>query len=310
MNLSGFKGLVFTPYSAPDKGLIPAVRSFFSFKDGPDKVRPYRKGCPMSIPICPPEFLEVAHKLADVSGDIVRSYFRQSFAVEEKKDLSPVTIADRKTEQAMHVLLAKERPTDGVIGEEFGTEREQAELVWVIDPIDGTRAFAAGKPMFGTLIALLHGGVPILGVIDQPVLKERWIGAVGHETLFNGKVCRTRACSKIRDAVVNLGPQAFPFGNAVSLDAYRRLAKEALTTTVGGDCYTYGLIASGHIDLCIEHSLKLYDFAALVPVIEGAGGCVTDWKGQKLTRESAGNVLATANVQLLQEAVALIEGAL
>lgn len=264
----------------------------------------------MTIHVCPPEFLALAHKLAEASGEVVRTYFRQSFAVEGKKDLSPVTIADRKAEQALHVLLAKERPDDGVIGEEFGVEREHAEFVWVIDPIDGTRAFVSGKPMFGTLIALLQNGVPILGVIDQPILKERWIGATGHETTLNGKVCRTRPCSKLCDSIVNLGPQAFPFGNAVSLDAYRRLAKAALTTTVAGDCYTYGLIASGHIDLCIEHDLQLYDFAALVPIIEGAGGCVTDWKGQKLTRESPGNVLAVGDIRLLEETVNLLAGAL
>ncbi|MDD3182669.1 MAG: histidinol-phosphatase [Alphaproteobacteria bacterium] len=264
----------------------------------------------MTIHICPAEFLAFAHKMADASGEVVRSYFRQSFAVEEKKDLSPVTIADRKAEQAMHVLLAQERPDDGVIGEEFGVEREDAELLWVIDPIDGTRAFVSGKPMFGTLISLLQDGVPILGVIDQPILRERWIGAIGHETTFNGKVARTRPCSKLAHAIVNLGPQAFPFGNAVSLDAYRRVAKAALTTTVAGDCYTYGLFSSGHIDLCIEHDLKIYDFAALVPIVEGAGGCVTDWKGQKLTRQSTGNVLAAGDIRLLEETVALIEGAL
>lgn len=268
------------------------------------------KGFVMPMSICPPELLAVAHKLADASGEVARKYFRQSFAVEEKKDLSPVTIADRKAEQVMHVMLAQERPDDGVIGEEFGVEREQAEFVWVIDPIDGTRAFVSGKPMFGTLIALLQGGVPVLGVIDQPILKERWIGAAGHPSTFNGAVCRTRPCSTLKNAIVNLGPQAFPFGNAVSLDAYRRVAKAALTTTVAGDCYTYGLIASGHIDLCIEHDLKLYDFAALVPIIEGAGGCVTDWQGKKLNRESDGHVLAVGDIRLLEETVNLIEGAL
>ncbi|MGE4352162.1 MAG: histidinol-phosphatase [Bdellovibrionales bacterium] len=264
----------------------------------------------MTLQTCPPELMDVACKLADAAGEVIASYFRTSFAIEEKRDLSPVTVADRKAEQAMHALLAKLRPDDGIIGEEFGSERESAEFVWVIDPIDGTRAFLSGKPMFGTLISVLHDGLPILGVIHQPILKERWIGARGHETTLNGTICRTRPCSKLRDAVANLGPQAFPFGNAVSLDAYRRVAKGALTTTVAGDCYTYGLIASGFLDLCIEHDLKLYDFAALVPIIEGAGGCVTDWQGRKLDRNSTGNVLAVGDVRLLEEVVTLIEGAL
>ena len=264
----------------------------------------------MSALACPAELIAVANRLADTSGEVIRTYFRKPFEVEEKTDMSPVTIADRKAEQAIHAALAKERPDDGVIGEEFGTEREQAEFVWVLDPIDGTRAFASGKPLFGTLIALLHNGAPILGVIDQPILKERWVGATGHDTTLNGSVCRTRLCIGLNRAVVNLGPQAFPFGNAVSLDAYRRVAKKALTTTVAGDCYSYGLVASGHIDLCIEHALNLYDFAALVPVIEGAGGFVRDWQGKPLTKDSIGQVLAAGDARVMDEAVALIEGAL
>jgi len=264
----------------------------------------------MPLKSCPDEFLTVAHRLADASGEVIRTYFRKSFEVEEKTDMSPVTVADRKTEQALHVVLAQARPDDGIIGEEFGVERQEAEFVWVLDPIDGTRAFASGKPLFGTLIALLHEGVPVLGVIDQPILKERWIGAIGHDTTLNGAVCRTRPCVGLNRSIVNLGPQAFPYGNAVSLDAYRRVAKKALTTTVGGDCYTYGLIASGHIDLCIEHGLKIYDYAALVPVIEGAGGFVRDWQGKPLTKDSIGQVLATGDARVLNEAVALLEGAL
>jgi len=259
---------------------------------------------------CPNDFLALANRLADESAAVAKRYFRTSFAVEGKPDLSPVTVADRKAEQVMHVLLAQERPMDGIIGEEFGTEREGAEYVWVIDPIDGTRAFVSGKPLFGTLIALLHEGVPVLGVIDQPILGERWVGAVGHETLFNGKVCRTRPCSSLADAVANLGPQAFPFGNAVSLDAYRRVAKHVKTTTVGGDCYSYGLLSSGHIDLAIEHDLKIYDYAALIPIIEGAGGVITDWQGKKLTRESEGQVLAAGDMHLFEKAVELLEGVL
>lgn len=259
---------------------------------------------------CPENLIALANRLADESGAVAKRYFRSSFAVEGKPDLSPVTIADRKAEQVLHVMLAQERPKDGIIGEEFGSERAEAEFVWVIDPIDGTRAFITGKPLFGTLIALLHEGVPVLGVIDQPILGDRWIGAVGHETRLNGKTCRTRPCSALADAVANMGPQAFPFGNAVSLDAYRRVAKHVKTTSVGGDCYAYGLLASGQFDLAIEHDLKIYDYAALIPVIEGAGGAITDWQGKKLTRESKGQVLATGDIRLLEQAVRLLEGVL
>lgn len=264
----------------------------------------------MPLISCPPDLIAFANRLADESGAIAKRYFRTSFAVEGKPDLSPVTIADRKAEQVLHVLLAQERPKDGIIGEEFGTERAEAEFVWVLDPIDGTRAFIAGKPLFGTLIALLHEGEPILGVIDQPILGERWVGAVGHETTFNGKVCRTRPCSTFADAVANMGPQAFPFGNAVSLDAYRRIAKHVKMTSVGGDCYTYGLLCAGHVDLAIEHDLKVYDFAALIPVIEGAGGVIGDWQGKKLTPTSKGQVLAAGDMRLFEQAVELLEGVL
>lgn len=265
----------------------------------------------MPLTVCPPELLAVAQRLADASGDVIRRAFRTGFAVEEKADMSPVTVADKAAEQAMLSILGKERSDDGIIGEEFGVEHEGAAFVWVLDPIDGTRAFASGKPLFGTLIALLHEDVPILGIIDQPILKERWIGAVGHPTTLNGQPARVRPCATMREAVANLGPQAFPFGNAVSLDAYRRVAKKAKTTTVGGDCYAYGLLASGHLDFCIEHDLKIYDYAALVPVIEGAGGRVTDWQGKKLGRHNpTGEVMAAGDPRLIQETVSLLEGVL
>lgn len=264
----------------------------------------------MPLQTCPEELIALACRLADEGSEVARRYFRTSFAVEGKADLSPVTIADRKGEQVMRVFVAQHRPDDGVIGEEFGNERADAEFVWVLDPIDGTRAYVAGKPIFGTLVALLHEGTPILGVIDQPITGERWVGAAGHPTKFNGTICKTRDCTSLSQAVVSMGAQAFPFGNAVSLDAYRRVAKHALTTTVGGDCYSYGLIASGCVDMVIEHALNLYDYAALVPVVEGAGGVMRDWQGKHLTRESDGHVLAVSSVNLLHETVALLEGAL
>lgn len=259
---------------------------------------------------CPQELIDVAQKLADAAGRVASEHFRCSFAIESKEDLTPVTIADRGAEAAMRAILKAERPNDGIIGEEFGTENDGAEYVWVLDPIDGTRAFASGKPLFGTLISVLKNDEPILGVIDQPILKERWIGAAGQRTTLNGAVCLCRPCDSLENAVSNLGPQAFPYGNAVSLDAYRRIDKASRTTTVGGDCYTYGLLSCGHIDLAIEHDLKIYDFAALIPIVEGAGGLIRDWQGQKLTRKSQGQVLAVGSPALMDEAVELLEGVL
>ncbi len=259
---------------------------------------------------CPSEWIDLANRLAQASGPVIARYFRKPFVVEGKNDLSPVTVADREAEKAMREILTKEAPGHGIIGEEWGTENEGAEWVWVLDPIDGTRAFASGKPLFGTLIALLHEGAPVLGVIDQPILGERWVGAKGQRTSFNGMPCAARKCMDLSQMIANLGPQAFPFGNAVSLDAYRRVSKTVKTTTVGGDCYTYGLLASGFMDLAIEHDLKLYDFAALVPVIEGAGGVMTDWHGQPLNKDSDGHVLALGDPERLAQTVKLLEGAL
>lgn len=264
----------------------------------------------MPLEHCPEELVDFAHRLADESGYVVKRFFRSPFVVEGKNDSSPVTIADRKAEQILRVTIAQQRPQDGIIGEEFGVEKEDADFVWVLDPIDGTRAFAAGKPLFGTLIALLYKGTPILGIIDQPILCERWVGVVGRPTTMNGRECKTRDCMYLEDAVANLGPQVFPFGNATTMDGYRRVAKQVSTTSVGGDCYTYGLLALGHIDLAIEQDLKLYDYAALIPIVEGAGGVITDWQGERLTRDSKGQILAAGNKELWEKSVKLLEGAL
>jgi len=259
---------------------------------------------------CPQEFIDIAQDLLKISGEIVSKYFRSNLHIESKSDLSPVTIADKEIEEEIRSVLSKKRPNDGIIGEEYGKERENAELTWVLDPIDGTRAFAAGKPLFGTLIALLENNVPILGVIDHPILKERWVGAVGHETKFNDVVCKTRKCDEFSEAVVNMGAQAFPYGNSVSLDAYRRVDKAACSTCITGDCYVYGLISSGHLDFAIEHDLKLYDFAALVPVVEGAGGVICDWQGRKLNKDSRGQIMVAGDQRLIDEAVILLDGVL
>jgi len=254
---------------------------------------------------CLPEFIALAHRLAEASGEVIRRYFRASINVEGKGDLSPVTIADREAEQAIRALLAKERPNDGIWGEEFGKERMDAEYVWVIDPIDGTRAFVTGKPVFGTLIALMREGEPVLGIIDQPVLRERWIGALGHPTQLNGKECRVRSCPSLEQAVVNLSPNT-SFETEKGMEPFRNIARVCKTTSMGGDCYVYGLLASGFVDLIVETGLKLHDFAALVPVVTGAGGKVTDWHGQPLGMHSKGEVLASGDPRVAQTVVEIL----
>jgi len=248
--------------------------------------------------------IALAHALAEAAGASIRPYFRAEHGVEFKADASPVTLADRAAEAAMRAIIERERPADGIIGEEYGTIREGAARQWVLDPIDGTRSFVAGRPIFGTLIALMEDGVPVLGVIDQPITRERWIGAVGQPTLFNGKPCRTRACENLSDAIMaTTSPAAFPADDWPRSEA---LIPQVRDTIWGGDCYNYGLLALGQIDLVVESGLKLHDFAALVPVIEGAGGVTCDWRGERLTAESDGRVIAAGSEQLVTAVVGLI----
>ena len=241
----------------------------------------------------PAELVALAHRLADAARPIVAGHFRKPVAIDDKSDSTPVTIADRDAERAMRRLLAEAVPDHGVFGEEHGAERTDAEYVWVLDPIDGTKAFITGLPIFGTLIALLHRGKPVLGVIDQPILEERWVGVGGLPSTLNGKPIEVRACATLARAYMySTAPLMFP---GELEQRHTTLARQVKLFRWGGDCYAYGLLAAGHVDLVVENSLKLYDFAALVPVIEGAGGLITDWRGQKLDMNSDGSVLAAGD---------------
>jgi histidinol phosphatase-like enzyme (inositol monophosphatase family) len=242
--------------------------------------------------------LELAQRLADAAGAAIRPFFRARFDTESKADESPVTQADRAAEAAMRAILEAERPGDGIIGEEYGTVRESAERQWVLDPIDGTRSFIAGRPIFGTLIALMESGRPVLGVIDQPIARERWIGARYQPTTLNGVAVTTRACTELAQAyLATTGPNHFADAELARFDQVRAHAKGAL---YGGDCYNYALLASGHLDLVIESGLKLYDFAALVPVVEGAGGRMCDWHGARLGADSDGQIVAAGDPSLIE----------
>lgn len=248
------------------------------------------------------ELITIANRLADAAGAEIRPHFRTRFDIEAKGDASPVTIADRAAETAMRAILEAERPDEGIIGEEYGNVREGAGRVWVLDPIDGTRSFVTGRAIFGTLIALLEDGVPVLGVIDQPIINERWIGVKGMATTLNGVQCSTRQCAALKGAHIGTtGPQYFSAEEFVRFEAVRVAARD---TIYGGDCYNYALLASGHLDLVIEAGLKLYDFAALVPVVEGAGGRMTDWQGRPLGRDSDGRVIAAGDAALVDQVLA------
>ena len=241
----------------------------------------------------PADLIALADRLADAASTEIRRHYRQLVAIDDKDDASPVTIADREAERAIRDILAARRPDDGIIGEEHGTERGDAPLIWVIDPIDGTKAFVTGRPTFGTLIALLHDGSPVLGVIDQAVTGDRWIGAVGHPTRLNGLPCRTRACPSLDRAILaTTAPEQF--GEAGTA-AFGRLRRDIRFPIYGGDCLNYGLLAGGFLDLVVEEGLNLYDFAALVPVVAGAGGVITDWQGHPLAAGAEGRVLAAGD---------------
>ncbi|QDM41213.1 inositol monophosphatase family protein [Altererythrobacter sp. TH136] len=247
--------------------------------------------------------IALAHRLADAAGEAIRPYWRGSIGLESKADASPVTLADRAAEEAMRRILTAEASRDGIQGEEFGIERESAARRWVLDPIDGTTSFVAGRPIFGTLIALLKDGFPIVGVIDQPILGERWVGATGRGTTFNGTEVRTRPCPELSDALLATTSPALFSDHAA--DYFMALAQKTAHRRMiwGGDCYNYGLLASGQIDLVCEDGLKLHDFAALVPVVEGAGGTMADWNGEPLHAGSEGHVIALGDPARLEDVV-------
>lgn len=249
----------------------------------------------------PQELIDFAESLADAARPVIRRHFRTPVAVDSKPDASPVTVADRNAEAAMRALIEARFPDHGIIGEEHGAVRADAEWCWVLDPIDGTKAFVAGKPIFGTLVALVRRGEPVIGLIDQPVLEERWLGAAGRPTLFNGRPVRTRPCAELALAILNATtPDMFQGKDAARFAA---LGAGTRMTQYGGDCYAYGLLASGFIDIVAEAQLKPYDFAALVPVIAGAGGAVADWSGRPMRLDSDGRIVAVGDPALLAAAV-------
>ena len=261
----------------------------------------------LTAPACSQAHIALALRLADAAGAVIRSYFRTPVAVDDKADASPVTVADRESELAMRRLINQEAPGHGILGEEWGPENTDAEWVWVLDPVDGTKAFITGKPSFGTLIALLHHGVPVLGVIDQPILNERWLGVEGQPTTLNGQPIRVRACPDIKSAALYAtAPEMFVGADVASFEALRSQVK---LPRYGCDCYAYGLLALGFVDLVVEASLQPYDYLSMVTVIEGAGGVITDWQGQKLGLHSDGRVVAAGDARAHAKALAVLAGA-
>ncbi|WP_328591718.1 histidinol-phosphatase [Pararhizobium mangrovi] len=254
-------------------------------------------------------FLRFAETLADEAAALGSKWFRKPIDIATKEDLSPVTEADREIEALMRRRIAEAFPDHGIFGEEHGQERLDAEYVWVVDPIDGTRSFVTGWPIWGTLISLTHRGRPELGVIEMPVLGERWIANSGQPGEFvtrtgRREICRTSRCRALADArFYTTSPLYF---DDREREVVTRIMQSAATPRFGGDCYAYGLLASGYIDLVVESRLMPFDYMALIPIIEAANGVVSDWAGEPLTFGSTGQVVAAATPQLHEEAIAVL----
>jgi len=250
-----------------------------------------------------------AGDLADAAGQVIRPLFRQSGGVEDKADGSPVTRADRDAEQAMRGLIAARFPAHGIHGEEQADRQSRGGGLWLLDPIDGTHAFITGLPLFTTLIAFVEQGRPLLGVVDQPVLRERWVGLAGEKTRLNGRPVATRDCGGLENARMSLTTPEM-MKTSTEQAAFAALRARVRSVRYGADAYAYAMLASGYLDLVLESALKPYDFMALVPVVEGAGGRITDWRGRPLRPDSGPRVLAAATPALHEVALAVLAPAL
>ena len=249
-------------------------------------------------------YLAFAAELADDVRPIALSYFRTPLEVAAKSDDSPVTVADRLIEARLRERITARFPSHGIFGEEMGVKQGDA-FNWVIDPIDGTKSFITGFPLFGTLIGLTHHRRPFCGLIDIPVTGERWMARPGLTT-YGGIPARASDCRRVADArFYTTSPDNFV---GADRERFERLSTAARLRRFGGDCYIYGMLASGHCDLVLESGLQPYDYMALIPILEEAGGRITDWQGAPLSADSSGHVLASATAALHDEALAVISG--
>lgn len=259
-----------------------------------------------------PELETFAHALADAAGAAALRHFRADVDVELKDDSSPVTRADREAETAMRALIGRTYPEHGILGEEHGGERLDAELVWVLDPIDGTRAFVNGIPLFATLIALVRDGEPVLGLNAYPALGERWLGVAGKPTRHwfgaheSGPV-RVRACPSLADVrLCTTSPDMF---DATEAARYAKLKDAVRDTRFGTDAWAYAMVASGQTDMAAEAGMQPYDYLSHAVVVAGAGGTISDWNGSPLRIDSPGSVLAAGDAERHAEALALLQTA-
>ncbi len=254
------------------------------------------------------DFKLFVERLSKAAGEAILPFFRTAITIENKGSgggFDPVTAADRAGEAAIRQIIKGHFPNHGVIGEEFGTENGDAEYVWVIDPIDGTRSFISGLPAWGTLIALTRHGSPVYGIMNQPFIGEHfWGDGVSAHSVnrFSERTLRTRPCAALSEAFLcTTSPRLFA---PQELSAFEAIEKAVKVTRFGGDCYNYCMVAAGQVDLVIEAGLAPYDIIALIPIIEGAGGIVTAWDGSKPT--TGGRIIAAGDKRIHEQAIEML----
>lgn len=258
------------------------------------------------------KFILFAHRLADASGEAIAPFLETAPDIEIKADNSPVSMADKQAEQVMREMIAAEFPEHATYGEEFGitlaqSGAKQQRYTWVLDPIDGTRAFIEGKKEWGTLIALCDEGVPVLGMLNQPATGERWLGVHGQPTMYQKNTVRTRPCGALGEAEIST--TSAMYFTPPQASRFIALAQACRHVVRDGDCYAYGLLARGARDIVADAGLKPYDILALVPIIHGAGGNITTWEGNPVTLTDYANVIATGDTRLHEKVLALLQGA-
>jgi len=253
------------------------------------------------------DFSSFVDQLANASGDTILPFFRTALAVENKQTggFDPVTAADRAAEQAMRTLIRKQFPDHGIVGEEYGSERTDAEYVWVLDPIDGTKSFIAGMPVWGTLIGLMRFGEPVFGMMNQPFTRERFSGD-GGASRYRGpggnRELHVRECASLSDAVMfTTSPLLM---NRDDRAAFGKLEDKVKLSRYGGDCYHYSMLAAGLIDVIVETEIKPYDIVAIIPIVAGAGGVITTWENGPA--QGGGRVIVAGDKRVHQAALEIL----
>jgi histidinol phosphatase-like enzyme (inositol monophosphatase family) len=256
------------------------------------------------------DFSAFIGRLATSSGEVILPFFRTSLSIDDKSantNFDPVTEADRAGEAVMRRIIKYHFPQHGIVGEEFGNEREDADYVWVLDPIDGTKSFIAGFPIWGTLIALLHKGTPVFGMMHQPFIGERFSGdnaSAVYQGASGERKLTARRCESLKEATsYTTSPLLM---NASDRAIFARIESEVRLSRYGGDCYSYCMLAAGHLDLVVETELKPYDIAALIPIITGAGGVVTNWEGGPA--QNGGRIVAAGDPRVHEATLKLLNG--